>query len=170
MKKILMVLAPNDFRDIEFIVPRAFWVQKGFEVMTASTVAVSKGAFGYEHVNDLLLNQVQVGDYDALFWVGGYGSVGTYLEHDLAKSITEQFLDADKPVGAICAAPRCLLKWEVLKDKKMTGWNDDHVLEDMSVENGATYTGDTVTVDGLFLTANGPLASEECANVFATLV
>ena len=170
MKTILMVLSPSDFRDTEFIVPKVFWEQKGFKVLTTSTEKVSKGAFGYRQDNDLLLDEVDQSSYDALFFVGGYGSVSTYMEHERAKQLTQGFVKSAKPVGAICVAPRCFLSWGVLNGKRMTGWNDDKALEELSKSNGATYTGDTVTVDGLFLTANGPMASEECANKFAELL
>ena len=170
MKKILMVLAPKDFRDIEFIVPKAFWKQKGFDIITISTVAISKGAFGYQHKNDLLLKDATVQGYDALFFVGGYGSVATYLNDETAKNLAVNFIMAKKPVGSICVAPRCFLNWGILKGKKMTGWNDDNVLQDMSEKNDATYTGETVTVDGLLLTADGPTASEECAIAFANML
>ncbi len=170
MKTILMILAPSDFRDVEFIVPKAFWEQKGFKVVTASTEKVSHGAFGYIQDNDLLLEQVRPSNYDGLFFVGGYGSVVTYMENQGAKQLTQNFIEDQKPVGAICAAPRCFLSWGILSGKKMTGWNDDKVLQEMSKENQAIYTGDTVTVDGLFLTADGPTSSEECANKFAELL
>ena len=41
----------------------------------------------------------------------------------------QQAYKAGKIVGAICYSPRILAKAGILKDKKATGWNDDHELE-----------------------------------------
>jgi len=41
MKKILMILAPSEFRDLEYIVPKAFFEQSNFEVTTTSSEILS---------------------------------------------------------------------------------------------------------------------------------
>ena len=77
--------------------------------------------------------------------------------------LTEYFISEQKPVGAICAFPQNLLVWGFLKGKKATGWNEDGVFEKMCLSYGAIYQNSSIVKDGQICTANGPLASEECA-------
>ena len=62
-----------------------------------------------------------------------------------------------KIIAAICIAPVTLANAGILNGKKATvfpsGKND-------LIRNGAKYTGDSVTVDGNIITANGPMAAE----------
>ena len=160
-----MLLAPKEFRDIEYIVPRAFFEQRNLEVVTTSTEFESVGSFGYEVHHDLLLDEVEVDDYDGVFMVGGSGSLN-FIENETAKHLITQFHEAGKPVGAICAAPRNLLHWGLLVDKKCTGHNWDQAMDRLATEHGATYTGEPVVVDSDILTAYGPEAAEQAAVEF----
>ena len=170
MKKVLMVLASSEFRDIEYIVPRAFFEQNGFEVKTASSTSDSLGRFAYKVVNDFLLKDVDTSAFDGLCFVGGSGSL-QYIEDDIAKDLTLQFLKEGKIVGAICAAPRNFLHWGILKDKNATGHNWDNQFEAICTENGAVFIPDkAVVVDGNILTGNGPEASEEFALKFIAML
>jgi hypothetical protein len=38
MKKLLLILAPKEFRDLEFIVPNAFFINNNISVTTTSSV------------------------------------------------------------------------------------------------------------------------------------
>jgi protease I len=100
MKKILMILASENFRDIEYIVPRAFFEQAGHKVFTASSAPESKGRFGFVVKNDFAIDQVNPGDFDGIFYVGGNGSL-EYIEND-----TTAFMVITKPF--ICAAAKLL--------------------------------------------------------------
>ncbi len=73
---------------------------------------------------NFLLDQAyeRKGEFDAIFFVGGVGSLD-YLENETARKLTQSFLDEGKLVGAICAAPRNFLKWGILAGKKCTGYN-----------------------------------------------
>lgn len=169
MKTILMLLAPQQFRDIEYIVPRAFFEAAGLEVVTTSSEFESTGKFGYQVHHDLLLDEAKAGDYDGVFMVGGTGSLN-FIENETAKHLVTEFHEAGKPIGAICAACRNFLHWNILDGKKCTGHNWDNTMEDLSAQFGATYTGDPVTVDGNILTAYGPEAAEQAANEFIDMV
>ncbi|MCX6180371.1 MAG: DJ-1/PfpI family protein [Bacteroidetes bacterium] len=169
-KKIILLLASKNFRDIEYIVPRAFFEQAGFQIHTASTVPVSKGRFGFLVKHDVQIQDIKATNYDGIYLVGGGGSM-EYLENENAKNIFTSFLNANKPIGAICMAPRNFLNWGFLKGKNATGWNNDGGFSKMAVEVGAIDGSEKeVVVDGLILTANGPEASEESALEFIQLL
>ena len=170
MKRILMIVASSEFRDIEYIVPRAFFEQAGVEVKTASSTDDSIGRFGYKIAHEFLIKDVDQSQFDALFFVGGKGAL-QFLEDDLVKSLTLQFIEANKPIGAICAAPRNFLHWGIMKDKAATGHNWDNNFATLCEEAGAIdKSSAAVVIAGKILTANGPEASEEAALKFLALI
>lgn len=169
-RKVLLVLASKMFRDCEYLVPKAFFEQAGFEVQTTSTSEVSVGRFGFSVRNNYLLENVKTEDFEGIYFVGGGGS-SEYLENTRAKELFQTFLNTNKPIAAICAAPRNFLKWGFLTNKKATGFDADGVFSKMSIENNAVGMPDQkVVVDGLILTANGPEAAEESALTYIELL
>lgn len=164
-KKILMVLASSDFRDTEYIVPRSFFEQNNYSVKTASISAISLGRFGYFVMNDYLIEDVSMDDFDGIFFVGGNGSL-EYLNNESARNLTTQFLNAGKACGAICAAPRNFITWGICGGRKCTGWNGDGEVPKLCKKYGATFVDQSVVVDGNLVTGNGPMASEEMAVEF----
>jgi protease I len=105
MPHILMILASERFRDIEYITPRAFFEQKGFKVSTASSSKISTGRFGFEVKIDFLLEEIQIKKFDGIYFVVGAGSA-EYADNEKARLLAEAFYIAEKPLAAICAAPR----------------------------------------------------------------
>ena len=168
-KKILMVLAPQNFRDLEYIVPKAFFEQHNCEVETTSTELFSKGRFGYQVYHDFTIDETGLDGFDALFFVGGVGALD-FLENNKAKELALKFFAADKVLGAICAAPRVFLKWGILKEKKATGHNWDGNFQNLCKEGGAIFENKSVVTDGNVLTADGPESAEEAALEFLKLV
>ena len=164
-----MILAAQNFRDEEYFDPRAAFEANNADVMTTSTAYQITGTLGAKVTVDLLLSEVSVKEFDAIFFVGGSGCL-EYIHNNSAQMLAEKFFKAQKGIGAICAAPRLLLHWELLEGKKMTGWNGDHVLESLSEQHGAEYTGNDVEVDGLFLTANGPEVARKAGEEFIKLL
>jgi len=164
-----MVLAEEEFRDSEYIVPKAFWEQFGAEVHTTSSGIFSKGKFGYEVYHDFLLDEAKESEFDGLFFVGGSGSLA-FGENEDAKKITMDFVRAKKPVGAICAAPRLFLEWGILQGKKCTGFDFNGDFPALCEKYGAIYQKSPVITDGKICTGSGPLAAEETAIAFWNLV
>lgn len=169
-RKILLVLASNTFRDCEYLVPKAFFEQAGFEVSTASTKKVSTGRFGYQVTNTYLIEEVKQQEFEGIYFVGGGGSA-EYADNETAKALFKSFLTNNKPIAAICAAPRNFLKWGLLENKHATGFDADGVFSELAKQYGATaMLEQKVVTDGLILTANGPEASEESALKYMELL
>ena len=163
MKKILIVLASQDFQDHEYQIPRNFWEKMGAEIKTASSDKISKGKFGSIVKNDFFIsNNIDVETFNGIFWVGGGGCL-EYLNNRNAENLTWEFVKNNKIIGAICAAPRLLLQWGMLKGRKCTGWNGDHTLKNLTDKAGALFDEKNVIIDGKFITADGV----ESAEIFA---
>ncbi|WP_028843143.1 DJ-1/PfpI family protein [Thermodesulfobacterium thermophilum] len=166
-KKILMIIAHQNFRDEELLIPKELFEKEGYEVVIASSsLKPAKGMLGALVTPQILLDQVEVKDYDAIVFVGGIGAQ-EYFHNTKAHKIAKEALSQGKVLGAICLAPRILAEAGVLKGKKATVWSSEgKVLE----EKGAEYTGKPVEVDGKVVTGSGPQAAEEFAKSILKLL
>lgn len=157
-KRVLMVIAPENFRDEEFAEPKSVFEGIGMEVVVASRgVAEALGSLGAKVAVDKDISEVAAGDFDAVVFVGGAGAVvyfGAPEAHKLAREAFEQ----GKVLGAICIAPSILANAGVLEGKRATVFASE---AGNLREKGAVYTGGPVTVDGKIVTANGPAAACE---------
>ena len=164
-----MILASENFRDIEYLVPRDFFEQNNYSVKTASVTENSIGRFGFEVRNDYLFDQINSDDFAGIFFVGGSGSLDLQDNEDIRSLVTE-FVNEGKVCGAICAAPKNLLVWELLIGKRCTGWNGDNEFSKLCKKYGAIFEDKKVVVDKNIVTGNGPKASEEIAIEFMRLL
>lgn len=157
-KKILMVVAPKNFRDEEFLEPKKIFEAAGAEVVVASKdVSVASGMFGATASVDRNLSQVKIADYDAVVFVGGAGAQ-VYFADETALNLAKEAYSQEKVVGAICIAPSILANAGILEGKNATAFSS----EQENLENkGVTFTGEPVTVDGKIVTGSGPEAASE---------
>lgn len=160
MKKILMILAPKEFRDLEYIVPMAFFKAANFEVTTTSTDLLSVWRFGYEVYHDWLIEDYENEDFDAIVYVWWIGSL-VFWDNDVLKNLTKRYINSEKIVASICASPRNLLKWGIVKWKKLTWNNWDNNFENLAKNAWAIADIKNVVVDWNLITWYWPEAIEE---------
>ena len=155
--EVLLIIAPVDFQDQEYTVTKRVLEDAGYEVMVASGVMeTAVGMDGTEVQPDIALQDVDVGDYVAVAFIGGGGSTVYYDDSD-ALAIAEEAYDKGMTVGAICLAPGILANAGILMGKNATGASGAIDLLD---QGGATFVDEDVVVDGKIVTACGPSASE----------
>lgn len=161
-KKVLMVIAPRDFRDEELLETRKVLEAAGARVVVASsTLSEVRGMFGARAKPDILLDGAKAADYDAVVFVGGSGSK-VYFEDAKAHALAKGAASAGKVLCAICIAPSILAKAGLLRGKKATVWDDKGPAGPFSGNlrsGGATLSADDVVRDGKLVTANGPAAA-----------
>ena len=161
-KKALLIIAPTNFEDSEYTTTRNALQQAGVTVSVASsTTTTATGSDGLQVTPDLSIANVNVGNYDAVVFIGGTGCETAYYDDSTAHSIVVAANNQGKVIGAICLAPGILANAGILNGKSATIWADH---AGTLTNNGATYTGQSVTVDGKIITANGPDAATEFAN------
>jgi len=161
ISKVMLVIASNDFHPVEYSVPKRILEHSGITVITASDKtgeAVAKDKTTTDV--DIALENVSADDFDAIFFIGGPGSL-EHLDNQTSYKLIKQAAEAKKPFGAICAAVRILAHAGVLKGKKVTGWNGDSGLGPILKESHAIYTPKNVVVDNNIVTAVGPDAAQE---------
>jgi len=162
---ILIILAPENFRDEEFFEPKRVLEKEGFEITIASKgVKTAKGKLGSEVEINKDLSAVNVNEYGAVVFIGG-GGASVYFEDADALNIAQEAYENGKIIAAICIAPSILANAGILEGKKATCFSSEATnLEDQD----AKYTGNDVEVDGKIITANGPKSAqkfgEEIAN------
>lgn len=162
-KKVLMVLAPEKFRDEEYFIPRQVLEGYGIKVITTSKKEEAVSIIEQKKVIvDVLLEDATT-DYDAIIFVGGPGAAG-YFNDQTALGLVKDFYEENKVVAAICIAPTILANAGILEGKKATVWPSES--KNLKAK-GATYTGQQVTQDGKIITASGPDAAKDFAEAIA---
>lgn len=164
MKKAVMIIAQDNFRDEELVQPKEILEHSGIDVLIASTTLNHvKGMLGAEVKPDILVRDVNVRDFDAVVFVGGIGA-SQYWDDPVAHKLAQDALNAGKVVGAICIAPVTLAKAGILKARRATVWPSE--AEQLKAA-GVKYTGRPVERDGNIITASGPNAAFEFAEELA---
>lgn len=157
MKKILIVVAPIDFRDEELLDPKNIFEKNGFSIEIASkNTKIAKGMLGGEISVDRDISKVDAKDYDAVIFVGGTGS-SIYFNDQHALNLAKRASGLGKIIGAICIAPSILANAGLLSGKTATSFPSE---KDNLIKHGAKYSGENVSVDGKIVTANGPKSAK----------
>ena len=156
MKPILMIIAPDHFRDEELFETRAEIENAGFKIVLASThKGECIGTKGGKAIADIEIEKVNSNDYESVVFVGGNGSK-VYFKNKTAHKIAQEMQQQEKIVSAICIGPVILAEAGLLKNKKATVYESEiNTIKEL----GANYTGEPVTQDGQLITGNGPAAS-----------
>lgn len=132
------------------------------------------------------LRDIDVQDYDALFFPGGHGPLWDLAKDTESGKIILEFLNQGKYVAAVCHGPAALLSAEklqpgLLKDRKITAYsnleerlafrmnNIPYRLEDELKKAGAVFKTSAIPFvshiekDGLFITGQNPMAAGPAA-------
>ncbi len=163
-KRVVMIIAPEDFRDEELIEPQGVLYDRGAEVKVASaSLEIAKGMLGAQVKPDLLVSDIKVEDWDAIILVGGGGS-SIYWDDPFVHSMLNEAVKQNKIVGAICIAPVTLANAGILTGKKATVYSSE---TQKLVDKGAKCTGKEVQIDGKIITASGPPAAKAFGDAIA---
>ncbi|WP_456420032.1 DJ-1/PfpI/YhbO family deglycase/protease, partial [Methanocaldococcus infernus] len=128
--KILMVIAPENFRDEELFEPMAVFENNGYAVDIASTKkGVCKGMLGAEVKVNLTIDEVDPKNYVAIVIVGGTGSPKYLWHNEKLINLVKEFYEENKTVAAICLSPVVLAEAGILKGKEATVFPAKEALE-----------------------------------------
>ena len=166
-KKVVMIVASDQFRDEELLEPMDVLENAGVEVVVASKdTDMATGMLGAIVSVNLDYSEIIVDDYDALVFIGGTGA-NMFFNDEKAWSLANEAYSKNKLVGAICIAPSILANAGLLEGKKATSYPSE---ESNLANNGAQYTGERVTVDENIITGSGPEAAREFGEGILRLV
>lgn len=163
-KKVVMIIAPENFRDEELLEPKAILTEKGAEVKVAcASLEIAGGMLGAEVKPDMLISDIKPDQWDAIILIGGTGAK-VYWDDSTVHSLLNEAVKRNKIVGAICIAPVTLANAGILSGKKATVFGSE---EGKLKDKGAECTGKDVQRDGNIITASGPPAAKEFGNAIA---
>ena len=161
-KKVLIVIAPRNFRDEELTEPINYLERAGISYDVVSTsrglaVGMMGGKMLIEHtISDI--NEDDIGQYSGIIIIGGGGTPEYLWNNRSLLNLVQKFDKQESIVSAICLAPAVLGQAGVLKDKKATVWNDDQAIDEIR-KGGGIFTSSPVVVDGRIITGSGPTAA-----------
>ena len=136
--------------------------------------------------NTVVLENINVNDFDAVFYPGGHGPIWDLSQDAHSGKIIVDALSKDKRVAAVCHGPAALIKAaelnpDILKSKKITGFstleeklaqrenNVPYDLETKLKELGADYQKADkpfvpyVQQDGMLITGQNPASAKHAA-------
>jgi protease I len=156
--KKVATLAADMFECVELEEPR-----KALENAGAQTevVSIHDGEIqGFDHFEpkkkvkvDKTVEEVSVGDYDALFVPGGVGNPDELRGDENAVAFVREFAASMKPIAAICHAPWVLVEAGVVRSRTLTSWP---TLQTDIRNAGGTWVDKEVVVDDGIVTSRKP--------------
>ncbi len=159
-KKVLMVIAPDQFRDEELLVPKKIFESAGAWVQVASKSKMEcTGMLGAKVKPDLLISEARIASYDAIVVVGGMGSPEYLWGDSMLHSLLVDSAKSQKVTAAICLSGAVLARAGVLKGHRATVYKTPESIKEFD-KGGATYTGEPVTIDGSLITGQNPDAAK----------
>jgi protease I len=162
--KILIVVAPEKFRDEELTVPVAAFRKAGIASDIASTRrGPCTGVLGAKTTATLAFGEVDPTLYGCLVIIGGGGSQVHLWNDNLLRQLVNSFHESRKIVAAICLSPVVLARAGILAGIKATCFETPVTFQEMKA-GGAVLVNKPVVVDGQIITANGPAAAQEFAD------
>ena len=163
-KKILMIVAPDKFRDEEFSHPREIFLKEGAIVTVASnSLGEAKGMFGARVCVDQLISKVNYNDYDCIVIAGGSGSPKYLWDDNNLLGLIANAHKNGKLVAAICLSGVVLARAGILKGIEATVYRTAESMEEYA-KHGVKYTQKNVVKSGKIITADGPAAAREFGN------
>ncbi|MCQ2740508.1 MAG: DJ-1/PfpI family protein [Alphaproteobacteria bacterium] len=153
MSKTICIVLANGFEEVEALQPADIFKRLGFQVILAGlTDAVVTGAHDISVNTPVLLEEVNVNDFDALVLPGGLPGATNLQASSKVLELLTQANRQNKICAAICAAPIILYDAGITEGKKITGYPG---CERLSKRPNCSFSGNNLEVDGNIITAIG---------------
>jgi protease I len=115
--------------------------------------ATNHGQKGNKFPVDAVVSQVSAWDFDALVLPGGVANPDKLRTNKDALNFVRAFMQADKPVAAICHGPSLLVEADALRGRTITSWPS---LETDVKNAGGAWVDKQVQRDQNLLTSRKP--------------
>jgi len=158
LNKRVAILAADGFEQAELAEPMKALEEAGADV---SIVSVKKGKIqGMHHADkgdqfavDLTLDEAKADQFEALMIPGGLMNPDTLRSTPKAVEFARAFVDAGKPIAAICHGPWVLIETGMVRGRKLTSWPAIQT----DVKNaGGNWVDQEVVVDNGLVTSRKP--------------
>jgi len=157
-KTVAFLVAPEGIEQVELTEP---WKAVQDAGGTPRLVSTDQGTVqAYNHLDkadtfdvDVTADATSAADFDALVLPGGVANPDQLRMQRAAVAFAKSFVDAGKPVAAICHAPWSLVEADVVKGRTLTSWPS---LQTDLRNAGAEWKDEEVVVDGNLVTSRKP--------------
>lgn len=148
-----LIISSDRFEDSELAEPLHQLRAKRVEVdVAAPQKGLITGKHGHKVCAGLVLDAVRPEDYNLLLLPGGKAPASLRM-NPKAVAIARHFLQADKPVAAICHGPQVLIATGLLAGRTATCYHD--MRQELEAA-GVNYQDREVVVDGNLITSRQP--------------
>jgi protease I len=156
--KKVAILSENGFEEIELTSPKKALEDAGATVHIVSPQKGKLKGWNHDHWSielpvDKNISDVKADDYDALMLPGGVLNPDKLRRNKEAVEFAKDFLEAGKPVAAICHGPQLLIETGLLENRDMTSYPS--VQTDLK-NAGANWHDREVIVDNGLVTSRSP--------------
>ena len=156
--KKVAILVADGFEQVELTEPRQALDDAG---ATTSIVSPAKGKVqGWKHFDkadsfpvDVALDSASADAFDALLLPGGVANPDQLRTLPAAVAFVRAFVEAGKPIAAICHGPWTLIEAGGVRGRKMTSWPS---LKTDLTNAGASWVDEEVVTDGGLVTSRKP--------------
>lgn len=152
----VLILATNGFQKDELFSPRKALMDKSVDVYLASPSLdeISSDWNDNQSIKpDTLIENVTVGDFDALILPGGLANPDTLRQNIHATNLVRKFADNGKIIAAICHAPWILIDAGLVRGREMTSYPS--IKTDL-INAGASWVDQEVAISNGIITSRSP--------------
>ena len=156
--KKVAILTENGFEEIELTSPKKALEEAGATVHIVSPQKEKVKAWDHDHWTievpvDKNLNDANAEDYDALVVPGGVINPDLMRLNEDCVEFAQHFLEAGKPLAAICHGPQLLIETKLIAGRKITSYAS--IKTDL-INAGAKWEDKEVVVDMGLITSRSP--------------
>jgi protease I len=156
--KKVAIITEHGFEEVELTSPKQALEKAGAEVHIVSPQKGSVKAWDHDHWSievpvDVVLEEANADDYDALVVPGGVLNPDKMRLNKDCVEFAQHFLEIGKPVAAICHGPQLLIETGLISGRTMTSYPS--VKTDL-VNAGVNWVDKEVVVDNGLVTSRSP--------------
>ncbi len=168
----VLIVATDGFEEWELFGPRQILQQRGADVVLASLnrdpiQATIHDDPGKTIRPDLVVDQANADDFDALILPGGVRNPDQLRLHGNVIALIRAFAEQGKPVAAICHGPWLLVEADLLRGRTATSWPS--IRTDLR-NAGANVVDEAAVTDGNIVTSRNPDDVEAFTNALIDLI
>jgi len=162
----IAALVADGFQEEEYFLPKVALQRAGFETVVLSSALEPVEMYSFFSVTgklDLqkLVSDVSVGDYAAVLIPGGAKSPALLSEDPTVREFLRDANARGIVIAAICRGSLLLARSDVVRNRRITGFDPTDQYPDLAVQPeaeaaGATWVSARVVVDGNLITSPHP--------------
>ncbi|KAN0040095.1 hypothetical protein ACTA71_011983 [Dictyostelium dimigraforme] len=128
------------------------------QVVTCGLNRMVTGTFGITVKVDVLLNEIEPREFDALAIPGGFASYSYYDEaySEVVSQLIRDFDSKSKAIASVCVAALALGKSGILNNREATTYRNGFIREELGSFGAKVITDQSIVIDKNVITSWSP--------------